>query len=483
MSIRDYVSEAPKEVLDLLDSRIINDIPPASCVRQTTYQMHLYADGTNGSDTNNGLSSLAPKKTIQAVFDLVPTYVNHSVFIHLSGTFTETATARLQRQVNQSVYVVIDGGSDKTIVDDNSGSNYTADINSTSTIGFSGAGWTVDTFFGWWVEILTGPSAGAIRSIQGNTATTITVTKAMTDPGAGAKFRIVRPATTLNGPKLAVEPYGAGSLWIQRIHMAGTASYVSASNGNTLRITSVTSESTGATGNANGVYWLEGVTNCGTWAAGVFTGNFVYDTTAQCGISSRSTSANAAVFLRNLRSVILMSVLARYVSMTNCNYSFNDGCRVTGGVGGSAIYIYGSTTDTGFYSNTAQPIHKVSNAIGRGIYLENSQLVIYSYGGVDIYGCQTHGIELVNSLLTILKPITAYNGLTGSSNGGAGLYAHYGSKVYLKPDYTPTLTGTVGNISLDGTTQASTWAAIAGGTPIDGATVGNTEFVLVKKTA
>jgi hypothetical protein len=57
----------------------------ATATRQVS---HFYADGTGGSDNNNGLSAATPKKTLQAVFDIVPDVIKHTVIIHLTGTFT-----------------------------------------------------------------------------------------------------------------------------------------------------------------------------------------------------------------------------------------------------------------------------------------------------------------------------------------------------------------------------------------------------------
>jgi hypothetical protein len=55
--------------------------------------------------------------------------------------------------------------------------------------------------------------------------------------------------------------------------------------------------------------------------------------------------------------------------------------------------------------------------------------------------------------------------VSGTGNTGAGVHAKNNSTVLIADGSPPTLTGTVGNLSFDGTTQASTWAAIDGGTP------------------
>jgi hypothetical protein len=72
----------------------------------------------------------------------------------------------------------------------------------------------------------------------------------------------------------------------------------------------------------------------------------------------------------------------------------------------------------------------------------------------------THCIESKHSRLWL-------NGaVSGAGAAGAGVYAHSGSVVHTKAGAPPTITGTVGDLSTDGTTQASTWAAIEAGAPV-----------------
>ncbi|GAJ06569.1 unnamed protein product, partial [marine sediment metagenome] len=112
------------------------------------------------------------------------------------------------------------------VVEDNSGSNFTADGYSISSIGDTSIAWAVDGYAGYWVEIVSGASGttGEKRTIQGNTADTITPTRNFTaDPGDGATFRIVEPDTviedTSNNGALQIESFGRGDVWLSRLKL------------------------------------------------------------------------------------------------------------------------------------------------------------------------------------------------------------------------------------------------------------------------
>jgi len=59
------------------------------------------------------------------------------------------------------------------------------------------------------------------------------------------------------------------------------------------------------------------------------------------------------------------------------------------------------------------------------------------------------------------------DGIDGTGNGGAGIYADRNSQVIVSAGITtPTLTGTVGDISVDETTEVITWADIMEGSEL-----------------
>ena len=202
-------------------------VPGTGMATVTTAALHVYANGTTGNDTNSGLDVGHPKLTLQAAVDLVPDIVKHHTVIHLAGTFTDFGVVYLQKSVNRGAILLVDGGSAVTIVDDKSGTNYTATSSSVSTITDTGASWTADALCGMVLEILTGPAAGELRTIHTNTAAVITPAKNFgVNPTVGATFRIVRPQTLLTASSVNSVLYlglmGVGQAQIQRLSLSGT---------------------------------------------------------------------------------------------------------------------------------------------------------------------------------------------------------------------------------------------------------------------
>jgi hypothetical protein len=197
-------------------------------VKSTTGSMQVYADGTSGLDTNDGLTLGTPKKTLQAVFDMIPYYVKHNSTINLTGVFNDAAdsTATLNKYVCS--LLVIDGSSAMTVFNDNGGSNFTPDIFSVSSLGLTTAGWVADAYMGYMLEIVSGTCAGQTRMIQGNTATTLTpVRNFSVTPDATSVFRIVRPTTTLSTNAYPLfKNDGQGVMIVQRLYQASGQIYV-----------------------------------------------------------------------------------------------------------------------------------------------------------------------------------------------------------------------------------------------------------------
>jgi hypothetical protein len=103
---------------------------------------------------------------------------------------------------------------------------FTADVASSSSIGLTTAGWSVDQWAGAWVEILTGPAAGQTRLVQANMLTGI-------------------------GATLAIS--GSPGSYTVTLTSAGTPGFTTALIGKTIRIL-------GATTSAhNGVFTITGV--------------------------------------------------------------------------------------------------------------------------------------------------------------------------------------------------------------------------------
>jgi hypothetical protein len=129
-----------------------------------------------------------------------------------------------------------------------------------------------------------------------------------------------------------------------------------------------------------------------------------------------------------------------------------------------------------FYDAGYQPC-LIEGATGVGLQLIKSNISIQR-GSLEINNCTSHAIESINSLVKFNS--SGAGSVIGVGNAGAGIYAHSGSVVHIDPANPPTITGTVGDISVDGTSQISTWAGVAAGVPVDTITPGNTEANVIK---
>jgi len=431
-------------------SALITSVP---AVNQITY---ANARGVTESFTGTWSVS-SPKKTRAAVYSLVPYFVKHNTCVHLSGAFTDAATT-LERFVHAGVSLVVDGGSATTIVDDNGGANYTSDIASAATIGLSTAGWVADANRGKWVEVLSGPALGQTRTIQIHDATTITPIRSFsTSPVAGATFRIVRPTTTITGGDLVLRNTGSGNLWAQRIYVSGaTCSVAAAYSVGPVNLTHIVTD-----GSKLAAVSLQYCPNLGllgyminpaTFASGNLT------TETHCGVSQTGASGWGTYVLSCgltlMYGVVAKSVLAYKSTAVQVNrggrvlFAYLNGCPTNG----LTTPNFGVTTG---YATTRFGGHPVFAAGAAAIWMNYSSLCVGA--GVDVSG-SLHGIEINHSQLRL-------EAVTGT-NTGAGCYARMMSSVQLKSGSTPTLTGTAaGNLSITGAVEASTWVAIAGGTP------------------
>lgn len=426
----------------------------AKYVTQTTAVLHVYADGTSGSDSNNGLTALTPKKTIAAVVALLPFNIKNNTAIHLTGTFGAESIAYISRYVGDNIVLIIDGGTALTTVADNSGSPWTADIHSTSTLGLTTAGWTADAYTGYILELVSGYTAQT-RLITQNTADTIYPSRNFSaDPGL-AQFRISKPSTILNtGNTIYLNNSGPGILVIQNLSISSGAIQTANSSGQTY-YSHLISDSTAA----HSIGMLRSMFNSISSAR--------YNVTTFTK-ESGNTYSNVAVSVRNSSSdLYFINMQSCGASQSFANNLYAQGINnfaVSGGryyqmkLDGIADCVNANNSGYHLLNATGYYNLKIGNASkANGILINSSTIRVKST--VDISNNTSHGIVLNKSFLHL------DGGVTGTGNGGAGVYAHSGSVVHVKHGAVPTITGTVGNLSFDGTTEASTWAAIDGGTP------------------
>lgn len=432
---------------------------------------HFYANGSSGDDTNDGLTVSTPKATLDAVLALVPDVQQYNVAVHLAGTFNNQApNVTFSRR---SGYIVIDGGSDVTVVDDNSSSNYTTTDpeTSTSSIGDSVSGsWTTDQHIGFWIEVLTGAAAGDIRLCYSNTSNTLVPTKNFSaDPHPGT-FRVVRPSTTFSGSTHIRLRLNGATLAFQNIYIQDTGRPVYSDGSN------------GGIYIANVIDNASGGTNPGMWDSAVFNvGQYYWNpstfgiSTANMGLSALSTTRT--FWIKDIGLVHLSNCVIR--STIECLGSrisqFDTGNRFKKLVLQNSQGTYGADNDD-FCNNggTAnQRSLKIDASADVGLLLRGVPFISMG-ANCDFSNNTSHGIQLENSTLRIRGAIT------GSGNGGAGIYAHTGSSILLKDGVTPTLTGTVGNIaSSSATAEDITWSEVAAGTSLHIAE----ENTLVKEVA
>jgi hypothetical protein len=435
--------------------------------RVTTGTLRLYVDGTDGDDSNSGLSPTAPKKTLQAVVDLIPDIVRHPVVVHMSGVFDEQGKVVFVRQLI-STTVLFDGGDEMSVVDDNGGSHYTTTAGtSASAIEVSGAGWTTDEHEGYLIKILSGPAAGEVAMVQGNDSDTVTPQKDLgANPGEGATFDIVRPATTWQASVANADLEFSGqcdtssTVRIQRISVSG--SQVRINVGGFCKFLpggGIVMDST-----RNRPINCSGARQCGT-------GSVALNRDVVFPLSVMSGYSGGVSFLGSVPTAIWMAntpyagvggsvVKSGLVDLRNCGMSSSaiaNGARLDGGLFMSSGCQ--TNADNTMVNSAGWATTKISNSGGVGITLGRNSFLGISGG--TIADCSSHGIEVFGNSLLWVKGAAA-----GTGNAGAGVYAHSGAVVHITSGTPPTITGTVGNFTFDGTTEAGTWAGVDAGVPV-----------------
>lgn len=475
----------------------------------------------------------SPKKDLQPIFDLAPTGINHSTSIHLSGIFSEQPDSYLDRNVKENVKFVIDGGTATTIIADNAGSPWAADISSVSSIGLTTLGWAPNTYAKYWVEVLSGPAIGQTRLITEHTATTITpVRNFSVDPGAGAQFRIVRPTTQISSSTASsivlIKNSGFGTLYMQGFYTLGTKPYIFCYKSiGTCFISSC----------------ILAATPSYSAQVSFGIGSFIYYKFNPWTFVSESASAN---LIAGMSSLTANTSIDRSwsTSIVGCClkdlYIFNSQLSISSGTRLASMKVYGgspSLYSTTIGNSSGFAVTKIGGITGHGLTL-NTTAVSITTGVTFADIISGHGIVCNNSMLQLS------GGVIGSNITGAGVHAHFNSKVAIvgsinygqgtgdsftaalgivtledaaglfttamigntvciagsttpanngtfiilsRPSTTqityanaagvteafagtwkigvPKLTGTIGDLSTDGVTQKSTWAAIDAGTP------------------
>ena len=462
--VTDRLSIREKQGLDWINNASSFTIPSL----KTAQSLNVYANADTGDDANTGRTESAPKKTLQAVFDIIPYVIAHNTVVHLRGTFDNSG--RIDKSIAGDNYLLIDGGPGRTEILGQT----LADISSSQSIGASGSGWSADIYKGYIVEIVDGPLAGQARTIQSNTSDTLVPCRNFTgDPGSN-NFRVVEPDTVFNDAVFQVIDIrcrGTGTVQLQRMSFKGSY-YVSFISNFSFGVMS------GIVSDCDNPFGAIQVRNSAT----VFLSDTVRDpaTTSPLPTSEDKSGVGqinpvSKVTSDNSEPNLLSSVAEAVVFQRSGDIS-----RIANGsrVGHVTIANTGLRTqalgniilNSGGYQPT-----RITGSSGVGLTVQGSEINLGA--GIEISGHGSHAIEIDNSFVK-------FNGdITGSGNGGAGCYLHNRGTAFIDDGAPPTVTGSAGEVSLDGTSEASKWGTpgIDGGTPINGSTVGNDEFVIVKE--
>ncbi len=423
----------------------------------TTADISYYADGTDGDDGYDGLTANTPKKTLQAVFDLIPYHVQNLVDINLVGIFADDYGV-LDKVIEDGYYIAIDGGDAVTSVT----GPYTSNAVDATYIE-TATSVTDRIYTAYWVKITSGTNNGYIRNIRFNFGDIFYfLKKDMDDLQIGDTFDIVKPTTKLtSASSIKLSCSGPGSVVAQRIHFDDGTKIWSEAADATLILTHLTADDS-ASGPA---YSFE---NCRKveFSSSLYSNGSFSNAINSAGVGAVGEPINIMTVLTNVNDVSMFSAHLPIVEFNSCGIGLISG----GSVFQRRITITNSKSIGG---NISEP-HSFENTSGYtftilNVYYDASApvgvQVINSSMGIKylmVNSSSTHAVELVNSLLMIITE----GSLVGSANTGAGVYAHSGSTMLIEVDNsTLTLTGSVGNFSTDGTTQKSTWAAIQGGTP------------------
>jgi hypothetical protein len=420
----------------------------------TSAETHVYVDGSSGSDSNDGLTALTPKKTLQAAFDLLPDIIKHNTAIHLTGTFDDLGFVRGHLPTT-TARLLIDGGDAVTVV---AGAFTATDPETDATqIGDSGQSWTVDAYAGYFVEVIDGPAAGEVRMIQGNTATVLTPCQHFsTDPGPTPQFRVIKPTTLLSDSGLSgiiVNTTGLGDVRIQRLSLGQASVIWSLYSPNVIKITHIVDE-----GTAGYPLYLEGAGEPALWSERFDPTTFTSVTTSRAGYGQRGSGTILASSLNigGLHASYLKSLQLSNIDFTN--WTISVGTRINGSLVGFSLRD--SASNFFVYNGGSDADIVIDGASGVGIRLVES-IVGFGQGTVQVSSCGSHGIEVDGGKLIDRV------GIGGSGNTGAGIYAHSGAKVHIKDGSPPTITGTVGDLAVSNpAAEEETWANIDGGTKV-----------------
>lgn len=406
-----------------------------SAAHKTTSDVDYYFDSVSGNDGNDGLSAGNPVQTVSRLLEIIPDILEHNVFINIVGTLDASST-HFKKIINEGGYIRFDGGSGRTTVY----GPYTASASDSSSVTVSSPTWTENQLVGYQVQTVNGPSSGKYRTVYKNTTTRIYFNRGTMDIGVGNTFNIVQPETLLKGK--FIFPGRNSDEYVIRLHR--------------LKIDSFTCISPMAM--AIGSCML-------TSFCSVIGSSLINVIPSYLDPTTKSSQLD--YIYAGGRSCSLAISLTAQLELACLNMKGGD------------LNIFGSGSGKPPSSSNAIGASTLSSHICDGaITIRDSNLGLL--GTVLItgnLGTNLGGLNTINSVIenvatsgTLEITNTDYGlyadgsnvfirTLTGTGNAYFGAYLK-ASRLLIDTSYVPTITGGTGYITIDGTTEATTWVAV-----------------------
>ena len=438
---------------------------PDSFKKVTLTDTTLFADGTAGNDTNDGLTVGAPVKTLAKLKELIANLggIAANVTIDLRGTFTNPGVVFWYIEL-QGGNVRVIGNSADAVVDDNGGPGFSITASASSTVTAGAAAWTPDAFRGYHALIVGGTADGERALIHANTATQLQVDQPWDTLPVGGTVKIVKPGTVIHGTSgfhalfVTVNRLGPDDSWcyVQNLNFTGATQLAINNPLSGAGIAQCVMEN-----NAFGT--ALSVSSVG-YGGGFYFDGFAFDATfafvkapgvSQIHASSKIVCTDVAASMFYL--------VAQLLQFTNCR-SVNMGVCRARQITAAGTKNFATQGFSGY-----APM-RVDGSSADGISLIRSEFKA-SFGVLTVENNTGNGIKAaVGSIVELSAGPVA-----GSGNGGAGVDIDTLSVCTFPTGATPTITGTAGDARIAAAT--ATWASIAAGTPL----VDTTEQSVVKK--
>jgi len=407
---------------------------------RTTGNITLAVNGSSGSDdptptrpeiVTEGDHSSEPFETIQAAVDSVARDIFHSVIINVvAGDYAGFNI----RGFNAGAGSFRVNGAQAQVTPTTGPATGTASSGSVNTLTLTGAGWTADDFVGKFCRIISGQGAGQHFIIATNTTDTLTFAARMSPaPNNTSVFEITEPTTRL----ISNDSYFysgfhhggcIGSFRVEDFHVEGPSYGVTQVWSNSiLTLHRVTTKNCyyGFIGQESQKAAWNQIGSLGSYYHGIgylamaFAGNVSYD---KGWLAINAGAGYDGVWVSNCKVAGCQGIYVK-----GCG---NNGLGIWGGSDANFWYVTADNNVDGAWVSGSKAIlnyFSASNNTKRGVATD--------YGGrIDLSGT-----------------------IAGTGNGEWGANAGTGIDGLITLTSLPTLTGTLGDATVDGT-AALTWA-------------------------